>query len=230
MKKCRPTNKTVHLLSHRDEFLSDNSEGLAICGVHIGNDAIHVGLFWSSEEERKVVHFRNGNNIPVEDVTNAAFQSYIFNSITDFPNDLLPSLSALSELISQNRLNGFVFNRVGVVYNGGKFEFQTGAYTTESPAERFINCAVFVVALLKTFDYTLLDWDSWPNVAEANRTFLDTWLDVNKIAVNQREPYYNQTKEVRGKHIIVCPSTETKPSPYNETQVLADKLINHLNK
>lgn len=216
------------MLPHRDDFLNDNNEGLAICGVHLRNDAIHVGLFWDSEGERKVVHFQDGNNIPVEDVTNDAFQNYVFNSIPDFPNHLLPSLSAVTELISQNKLNGFIFNRVGVVYNGGKFEFQTGAYTTKSAAEKFVNCAVFVIALLKTFDYTLLDWDSWQNVSLTNRTFLDTWLEDNNIYVDQRESYYNQTKEVRGKHVIVCPSTQTKPSPYNEAQGLADQLINSL--
>jgi hypothetical protein len=216
------------LLLHRDDFLNNNNEGLAICGVHFRNDTIHVGLFWNSEGEKKVVHFQNGNYIPVEDVTNALFQNYVFNSISDFPNHLLPSLSAVSELISQNMLNGFIFNRVGVVYNGGKFEFQTGVYTTKSPAEKFVNCAVFVIALLKTFDYTLLDWDSWPNVSVANRIFLDTWLDDNNIPADQREAYYNQTKEVRGKHIIVSPSTQTKPSPYNEAQLLAGQLINSL--
>ncbi len=216
------------MLISQEAILNENDEGVAICGMHYGGDVIHVGLFWHSEGERKIVHFLNGANIPISDADNILFQSYFFNPVPDFKLPLLPTLSALCELISQNKLNGFIFNRVGVVYDGGKFEYLSGAYTAKTEAEKFVNCAVFVIALLNTFDYTLLNWATWPNVSSANRTFLDGWLDTNKIPVEQRESYYNQTKEMRGKHVIVCPNTQTKPSPYDEAQPLADELINNL--
>ena len=217
------------MLPYRDAFLTNNpNEGIAICGSHVGADAIHVGLFWNYEGETRVIHFLSGQNIPVQEVSDAPFANYFFNPIPDFPADLIPSLSALSELISQNQLNGFTFRRVGLLYDGGKFDFQTGAYTGKTPAEKYVNCAVFVIALLRTYDYILLDWDSWPNANPANRTFLDQWLNNSGIPARERQQYYNMTKEVRGKHVIVCPGTTTKPSPHMEAQTLADALINDL--
>lgn len=218
------------MLPKRDDFLAAlTNETLAICGLYLGNDAIHVGIFWYSENEKKVVHFQNGNYIPVENVSENQFENYLFNPIPEFPTSLLPSLSALSELISQNLLNGFTFNRIGVVYNGGKFEYQSGIYTTQSTAEKYVNCAVFVIALLNTYNHQLIDWASWPNTDPANRAFLDNWLAINNIPAANKDSYYNQAKEVRGKHVLVSPSTTTKPSPFPEAQALAEELIIALN-
>lgn len=217
------------MLPYRNDFLAAlNKDALAICGLHIAQDAIHVGIFWNSENERKVIHFQTGNSIPVENVSNNIFQDYFFNIITDFPISMLPSLSALSELISQNKLNGFIFNRVGVIYNGGKFEYESGIYTTQSSAEKYVNCAVFVIALLNTYNYNLIDWNSWPNTNPQNLSFLNQWLNANNIPEENRESYYNQSKEVRGKHIIVSPNSNTKPAPYVEAQQLANELITNL--
>lgn len=218
------------MLPKRDDFLAALADdALAICGQYLGGDAIHVGIFLSSENERKIIHFQNGNNIPVENATDDQFVDYYFNSIEEFPSVLLPSLLALSELISQNLLNGFIFNRVGIVYNGGKFEYQSGIYTTQSTAEKFINCAVFSLALLNTFNHQLIDWASWPNTNPANRAFLDNWLAINNIPPENRESYYNQSKEIRGKHVLVSPSTVTRPSLYHEAHALAEEFIIVLN-
>jgi hypothetical protein len=207
----------------------DARDGLAICGVHCPGDAIHVGIFWHSEGEKRIIHFQNGTNIPVEDLENPQFNHFFFNPIRDFPLDVLPSLAALSELISDNDENAFVFNREPVIYNGGKFHFPTGNYEAQSPVEKIVNCAVFVLALLNTYDYQLLDWNSWPNISEDNNAFLNSWLDHYNIPHDQRSAYYQMTKEVRGKHVIVCPDTRSSPSPYNEASVLADELIHRLN-
>jgi hypothetical protein len=201
---------------------------LAICGVKVGGDNVHVGIFWRSEGEAKIIHFQNGNWIPVQEVTDHSFQSFLFNPIENFPSLLLPTLAGLAELISNNQLNGFIFNRVGVIFNGGKFEFQSGAFTGKSPVEKFVNCGVFVILLLNTFDHIILDWQTWPNVDPANLTFLDRWLNANGIAPAERHLYYNMTKAVRGKHVLVSPSTATQPSPYNEAEAAANALLQWL--
>ncbi|MBS1601163.1 MAG: hypothetical protein JST42_00750 [Bacteroidetes bacterium] len=216
------------MLRYRDQFLRDHAEdGVAVCGLYIRGDAVHVGLYWKTGQERKVVHFQAGDNIPVEEVTNPGFQVYLFNPIADFQNEFLPSIAALAELVSQNQLNGFVFNRVGIVYEGGKFDFQSGAFTGKTAAEKFVNCAVFLIALLKTYDYTLLNWESWPNLQPDHA--LELWLDHHQVPDEQKEPFYSMRKEIRGKHALVAPSTQSKPSEYVETDQMALELIKELN-
>lgn len=218
------------MLQYRDAYLNATlTEGIAICGFYCGYDSIHVGLYWNSEGEKKVVHFLDGSNIPVQPVDIADFEFYMFNTVVDFPDYLLPSISALSELISQNKMNGFIFNRVGVAYDGGTFTFDQGSYTGKTGPEKFVNCGVFVVALLNTYGYSLIDWVSWPNVDQAHLDFLTTWLTTNNIPANEWLPYYHKTKAIRGKHIIVSPSTQTHPSPYNEAHQLAEQLVVELN-
>jgi hypothetical protein len=195
---------------------------IAICGKYVSRDTIHVGLYWNSEDEQKIFHFLNGNNIPVEDANNKAFNNYLLNPIENFPESLIPTLAAIAELISENKINNLIFNREGVIYNGGKFEFNTGNYNV-SPLEKIMNCGVFIIALLNTFDYTLIDWNSWPNQTQTN--YLDNWLLSQNIPNNEWSTFYNQAKTIRGKHIIVCPSTNTKPSSYKEAELLAGQLI-----
>lgn len=216
-------------MTHYHEFATVQTDGLALCGLHCRGDAIHVGIFWNSEGEKRIIHFQNGKNIPVQDFDDRAFHSYFFNPLTNFPTALFPSLSALAELISTNSDNGFVFNREPVIYNGGKFSFPTGDYNAKCPVEKVVNCAVFVIALLNTYDYPLLDWNSWPDISPDSCTFLDAWLDYCKIPENRKGHYYKLTKEVRGKHVIVCPDTESAPSVFNDANPLAEKLIHALN-
>lgn len=214
------------MLPARNEYLCiSKDEEVAVCGLYCGKDAIHVGLFWNSEGEKKIIHFQNGKNIPVAYAAAHEFEDYYFNQIADFPKTLLPSLAALAELVSENKLNRFIFNRVGVVYNGGKFEYLSGSYQTKSAAEKFVNCGVFVIALLATFDYILLDWASWPDTKPANLTFLHHWLDVNGIPDPERPAYYRQTKELRGQHVLVCPGSSTQPCTYTEAELKANELI-----
>lgn len=217
------------MLPTRNSFLASIPEtALAVCGTYIKEDAIHVGLFWRSEGEMKIAHFQNGNYIPVQDAQEDYFENYMFNHLEDFPNSLLPTISALTELISENKLNGFIFNRVGVVYNGGKFEYVTGAYNGKTEVEKFINCGVFVIALLNSFDYPLIEWETWPTLSDVNPTFLADWLDAHGIALGDREAFYNMMKEIRGKHIMVAPSAESLPVSFDEADNMANTLIGEL--
>lgn len=208
-------------MKNKTEIINSDIK-IAICGKHVINDAIHVGLYWNSENEKEIIHFLDGDNIPVTDANVVYFNDYLFNPIENFPENLLPSLAAIAELISENKLNNLSFNREGVIYNGGKFEFNTGNFVRPG-AERIMNCGVFVIALLKTFDYILLDWNSWPN--QINNNYLDDWLNSMSIPQTEWPNYYNQVKQIRGKHVIVCPSTNTKPSPFSEADSLANDLI-----
>ncbi|EKT3958622.1 hypothetical protein NTJ28_002638, partial [Flavobacterium psychrophilum] len=155
-----------------------NGNKIAICGKHISNDSIHVGLYWNSENEQQIIHFLNGTNIPVDNANSNDFDGYLFNTIKNFPESLIPTLAALAELISENKINNLIFNRQGVIYNGGKFEFNSGNYIV-SPLEKIMNCGVFIIALLNTLDYKLIDWDSWPN--QTQNDYLDIWLTSKNI-------------------------------------------------
>jgi hypothetical protein len=218
----------------KDEFINGDFL-IAVCGVHVGGNAVHVGIAWKDDEgEKKVIHFLSGNDIPVEDLENSGrtdFSNYFFNPIEGFNSDLIPSLSALSELISVNSFNSFVFNRQGVVYNGGKFEMHTGNFRATHISERIINCGVFVIGLLKTYDYCLIDWNTWPDskVQSGQYPYLENWFSVNNIPSEQRQYYYNTAKEIRGKHVVVSPSTISKPSPYLEVLPLCQQLAVWLN-
>jgi hypothetical protein len=217
------------LLLYRDAFELANPEGLAICGQYVAGDAVHVGLYWCFEHEKKIIHFQGKDDIPIQEFTDQSFERYFFLEIPDFPVEYLPSLSAISELISENQINGFIFNRNGTVYDGGKFELSNGEYTGKTTVEKFINCAVFVVVLLKTFDYELLNWESWPDVQPGQLTFLDDWLNHNGVSDEDKAKYYQLAKEVRGKHVFICPLTATKPSPFDEVLPLSNDLIAELN-
>ena len=63
----------------------------------------------------------------------------------------------------------------------------------------------------------------------ANRTFLDSWLDAQGVPAASRMPFYNMTKEVRGKHALVAPAIVPKPAQFAETDHEASELIQSLN-
>ena len=114
-------HKRLISLDKRDDFIAKDNK-IAICGIHIGGDAIHVGIYWNSENEKKIFHFQNGNNIPIVDATHIDFQGYFFNPINDFPENLLPSLAAFSELISENKINNLIFFVTDTTHNGKSLE------------------------------------------------------------------------------------------------------------
>jgi hypothetical protein len=146
---------------------------IAVCGKYFGKDSVHVGLYWNFQNTKSVFHFLNGEKIPIQNADSNYFDDYLFNPIINFPEFLLPTLIAISELISENKLNGFVFNREGFIYDGGKFDFNSGNYVVK-PVEKIMNCGVFIVALLNTFDFKLINWNSWPNQEQTD--YLNHWL------------------------------------------------------
>jgi hypothetical protein len=208
----------------REKF-KDSAASIAVCGVHLTGDAIHVGVAFLDEHEYKIIHFQSGDRIPLQSLDEDEFADYLFNPIT-FNVDLIPSLAALVELVTAQTLNPFTFNRSMVVYKGGKFEIPSGIFLYRHMAELVVNCAVFTIGLLMTYDHQLIDWDSWPD-AEANRTnpYLNDWFADYNVPVDEREFYYLTAREIRGKHVIVSPSAATQPAPYSEVVPLSDELI-----
>lgn len=211
-------------MQNKISFFESNYK-IAICGKHIKEDAIHVGLYWNFDDKKRIFHFLNGNKIPVQEADSSYFNEYFFNQIDNFPEFLLPSLIAITELISENKINNLIFNRDGVVYNGGKFEFNCGDFIV-TPIEKIMNCGVFIVALLNTFDFKLINWNSWPNQIKTD--YLNEWLSFNNIPQKDWDLFYSQTKIIRGKHILVSPSTISKPSNFDDADFLAYKLIEKL--
>ena len=214
------------MLPIRNDFLPHCNEGIAICGVYVPDrDSVHVGILWNHNHEIKIIEFNATNNVIHLDAAHARYQNFYFSPITDFPQFSLPFFAALSDLIATNRLNGLQLNIENAIYNGGKFSLLTGNHITKSGAEKFINCGVFVMSLLKTFNYNLVDLDSFPVAIPGQRNYLDDWLNANHVPLLERDNYYNQAKEIRGKHILASQLTATKPSPYIEINPLAANLI-----
>jgi hypothetical protein len=143
--------------------------------------------------EAKVFHFDSPKRILFEDATNEPFKEYIISYIVDFDYFLLPAISALANLISENKVNNFQFSREAVVYDGGEFIID-GTYSTKSEIEKYVNCAVFSFAFLKKFDCTLLDWESWPPAPKEKATFLENWFIDKGIPEKEKEYYYIFTK------------------------------------
>ena len=94
------------------------------------------------------------------------------------------------------------------------------------PVEKIMNCGVFIVALLNTFDFKLINWNSWPNQEQTD--YLNHWLFLNNIPKSDWIFYYSQSKIIRGKHILVSPSTISKPSNFDDADFLANDLIEKL--
>lgn len=213
----------------KNQFI-ESENAIAICGVYIREDAIHVGIALK-EDEAKIIHFLNGERVPYENLELQDFDNYLFAPIIDFNNDLIPSLSALCEIISLDPLvNKLQFSRNNIIYDGGKFNLMSGVFQINSMIENIVNCGIFVTALLKTYDYNLLDWNTWPNSRpQSISRYLDIWLSSN-ISDADREKYYNTSKEIRGKHVIVSPLTQSKPSVYLEAEDLANNLIKELSE
>lgn len=213
----------------KNEFI-ESENAIAICGKYLGKDAIHVGIALK-EDEAMVIYFSHGEEIPYESLALQDFDNYLFAPIIDFNNDLIPSLSALCEVISSDPLvNKLQFSRSNIIYDGGKFNLMSGVFQINSMIENIVNCGIFATALLKTYDYNLLEWNTWPNSRpQSISPYLDIWLSSN-ISDADREKYYNTSKEIRGKHVIVSPLTQSKPSVYLETEDLANSLIKELSE
>lgn len=217
------------LLTNKE--FNDSEFYIAICGIYLGNSAVHVGIALKDEGLTKVIHFLDGNNIPYVNIFDIKdSEQYYFNPIKDFNNDLLPSMSALCSIISEEpSLNNFNFHRTPIVYNGGKFDIH-GFFSNNKKVETLINCAIFSLSILYSYDYLILDWESWP-ISENSKNYLDDWFKHFKITDKEEQDYfYNTAKDIRGKHLIACPFTVSKPSVYIETEHISNELISSLMK
>lgn len=221
------------MIPKRDSILKTNSDRLGVCGCYVPNrDSIHTGLFWSLEGDNRFVHFISTNKIEIREISDSKSEEYYFNTISDFPEKLMPSLIPLVELIAGNKLINLELNIENVVYNNGKFSLASGFYLTNNETERFINCAVLVIAILYSYDYTLLCLDSWPIVTDdSKRKYLEDWLDTNSIVdPAERDKYYQYNKEIRGKEVLVAPieSTISSPIVFARASELAEEFITHI--
>lgn len=213
---------------NRESFF-DCPSRIAICGIHFEGDAIHVGIAIKEDVEVKIIHFLNGSSIPYESASQNQFEDYFFNVIEGFPEAIIDSMAALCELVTDidGNQNEFFFVRNGVIYDGVKFDISTGNYQVTQHIHYLVNCGVFVMAFLHTFNYILLDWNTWPIQNFPYTPYLQAWLQ--NVPMEQHESYYNTSRGIRGKHIIVCPDTDTKPSIYQEVLPLSETLIQDLN-
>ena len=219
------------MLPTRDTFIAEDFEGIGVCGCYVpSRDSAHVGLFWKFEGKNQVVHFWNTNDIRIGEINATEFSTYYFNKIENFKNELIYSLKPLLEFIIRNKTNTLVIKVENVIYKDGKFNLSDGNYLIDDECEKFINCGVFVLAILNSFGYKLININDWPIVTAATkRQYLEDWLNSKNIVGAEREKYYQSNREIRGKHVLSAPSTTIKPSDYLETETLSTTLIAFLN-
>ena len=173
------------MLRNRDTYLATNPHGLALCGVYVPpNEAVHVGLSCLKDAENKILEFNGTNQIIYLDTTHQRYNNFYFCPIPNFPEEYLDSIMGLFRILGKNVPNDFRLMVTSPIYNGGTFELPKGNFVATSNAEKFINCAVFVVALLKTYDYQLVDWNSFPDLTNEQMVFLSDWLTENNVPQN----------------------------------------------
>ncbi len=203
------------------EFNSDEHE-IAICGYQVKDISYHVGIFWRAHGKKKVIHFISGDKIPIEDFE-LKFDNYYFNPINDFPSWKLNSFISFAELASKNKLNCFTFDREIGCYNGGGFDFNTANFNSKRIVDRYINCGVFVLAFLKTFEFELIEHSTWPK--QNDYLILKNWLSTKNIPKNEWNDFVNQAKELRGIHVLVAPASKVLPATYETVNCLIEKLL-----
>lgn len=214
------------MLPFRDDFLKENYKGIGICGGYIPTtDGIHVALFWQSEGMEKATHFLRDNTALVTDIAHEGFKTYVFNKIIDFPSLLIPSLTAVSELITTELTNNLKLNIENVFYINGKFDL-AGKFIINHEVERNINCGAFVLGLLNSYDYKLINLETWPVVTDiTKRRYLEDWLDKENVVGADRDKYYQYNRELRGKHMLAAPSVNPKPAKYTDVNPISDSLV-----
>src|SRR5687768_11494989 len=89
------------LLQFRDEFLGKRAaRSVAICGTYCGGDSVHVGIFWSWDNQAKIFHFNSPRQIEHKDASEPEFSSFFFNVISDFKEVLIPSIAGIANAIA----------------------------------------------------------------------------------------------------------------------------------
>ena len=77
-------------------------------------------------------------------------------------------------LIKDNNLGDIKISLKSIIYKGNKFDIESGKYIVKQDFENYINCGIFVLAILETYDLKILDWTNWPKVSEFNKNEFDT--------------------------------------------------------
>lgn len=216
------------MIEKRDSFFSKETDVIGICGeFYPDTERFHVGIFWNKNDDKDVVHLLGTNDVRVQPLSTNIFANYYFAGLKDFYLKELPGLMGLADYISENTENSLHFNMDRIIYNGGKFDISNGNFLTGDGTKSMMNCGVFVLALLETFECKTLHWESWP-LAQIDSDYLRGWLDYNGISQNEFQKYYNFTKEIRGKHMISVPFADSRPVDYATSETLSKKIINFL--
>ena len=195
----------MEYINSRTEILTSEKQGVGIAAMYVlpPRDSVHVGIFCKTSDYEEVVHFTETNKVRIEDIREAKFEIYNYSWLNNFPEEFIDSLMAVVDYIAENKDNTLILDLKSIVYNGGTFEITTGKYITGTTPECLVNCGVFAMALLETFHYHLLDWESWPTVTIENRSqYLENWLNHFGAPPELREQYYHFNKEIRGRHIM----------------------------
>ncbi len=224
------------MIPDRDSFLLEEYQGVGVCGIYVPHrESCHVGLFWMLDGKDEIVHLNATNQILLNRISDdGIIKKFYFNKITNFNKDLIYSLQPLLKRIIDNKVNTLILNPESAVFTNGKFEYADGIFVTNDGSESVINCAVincaiFVLAILNSFNYKLVDADSWPDVTdESKKKYLDDWLNAQKIATEHREGYYKYNKEIRGKHVLAAPTNSVNPVKHCEAESLSKALISFL--
>ncbi|WP_461630868.1 hypothetical protein [Labilibaculum euxinus] len=220
----------MEYVKDRDEILRSDQRGIGIAALYVPppRNSVHVGVFCNWDDFQNVVHFKNTNDIEIANLNLAKFDIYKYSWLSDFPELLIDSLLATVELINENEDNTLVLDLKSIVYNGGVFEIATGKYIIQTTPECQMNCGVFVMALLETYDYQLINWESWPAVTIQNRNdYLEGWLTDLNIPSDTREEFYHFNREIRGRHIMASSQFGNISSEYNVVEASSQQLMDY---
>ena len=215
------------LLSSNDIFKSEIDEIGILGKLNDKKNGIHVGLYWIKDSDKNFIHFKGRNKIEIKPPSN--LKKYFGIKLNEFDEDFIPSLISLVNLIKDNNLGDIKISLKSIIYKGNKFDIESGKYIVKQDFENYINCGIFVLAILETYDLKILDWKNWPKVSEFNKNeYLQVWLEENEIPEKDYIKYYNFNKEIKGKHILASPLTNKIPAKYKATEKKSNEILDFL--
>lgn len=216
------------MLEKKAEFINSSFRGVGLMAEYVApRDSIHVGIVIRDDTSLTLYHFMRTNQIEkAEILNNAKCDNLYFVGLKNFHQSLIPSLIPLLDDVSGKKLlNNLYLNVESVYYKDGRFDIGSGFYLTKEDIERTINCAVFVMTVLKAFFHETIEFATWPQADPSKRKYLEDWLDAMSIKGIDRDAYYAFCKEIRGKHIFTSPYTTSNPSIYSENEPKSEELL-----
>ncbi len=212
------------LYSSDNIFISENPQVGILGKLTTDRKGIHVGFYWIHNNSKKFLHFIQKGKIELNDPNELL--NYYGLEVPEFKKDLIPSLISFTKLIQANNLGTISVNLTSVIYKGNKFRISDGKYIVDKEFENSISCGVFVLALFETYNHTLLKWESWPTVTDANKNpYLQFWLEEGNIPDNEQEPFYNFNKEIKGKHVISSTLVKPNPSEFEPIEKVSNEVF-----